>query len=88
LRGLFDEKADMVLKCRDMAELVTPYLEGTLSRRARIAARLHLWLCAACRRYVAQMRRTIAFLGSGPRPAVSENERKIMQLLDDAQRRR
>jgi hypothetical protein len=34
------------------------------------------------------MRRTIAFLGSGPRPAVSENERKIMKLLDDAQRRR
>jgi hypothetical protein len=88
LCGLFDEKADMVLKCRDMAELVTPYLEGTLSRRARFDARLHLWLCAACRRYVDQMRRTIAFLSSGPRSDPSENERKIMELLDNARRGR
>jgi anti-sigma factor RsiW len=87
-----------VLKCRDVAELVTPYLEGALPLRIRLATRFHLWLCAACRAYVEQMRRTIDFLGSGPRsgsgaglpsetpPELTENESKIMALLD-AQKR-
>jgi anti-sigma factor RsiW len=75
-----------VLKCRDLAELVTPYLEGALPLRARLAARLHLFLCEACRRYVEQMRRTIRFMGSGPPPPPPENERKIMELLEHAGR--
>jgi anti-sigma factor RsiW len=74
-----------VLKCRDLAELVTPYLEGSLPLRTRLAARLHLFLCEACRRYVAQMRRTIRFLRDRP-PPPSENENKIMALLEDARR--
>ena len=75
-----------MLKCRDMAELVTPYLEGALPPRARFAARLHLWLCGACRRYVEQVRRTIALLGSGPPPSLPESESKIIALLEAAQR--
>jgi anti-sigma factor RsiW len=75
-----------VLKCRDLAELVTPYLEGSLPLRARLAARLHLFLCEACRRYVAQMRRTIRFLRDRPLPPPSENENKIMALLGDTRR--
>jgi hypothetical protein len=64
-----------------MAELVTPYLEGSLPFRARVAARLHLFLCDACRRYVEQMRRTIWFLGDRA-PPPPENENKIMELLE------
>jgi Putative zinc-finger len=77
-----------VLKCRDMAELVTPYLEGALPFRVRLAAILHLWLCEACRRYVGQMRRTIRFLGAMPPVAPPENENEIMALLDGAPRDR
>jgi hypothetical protein len=73
-----------VLKCRDLAELVTPYLEGALPVRLHLAARLHLWLCGACRRYVAQVRATIRFLGAGLPPPPSENESKIIELLDAA----
>jgi predicted anti-sigma-YlaC factor YlaD len=76
------EKEDAVLKCRDMAELVTPYLEGALSLRLRMAAWLHLRLCDACRRYVDQVRRTIRFLGSGPPPPPPANEQEIMALLE------
>ena len=71
-----------MLKCRDLAELVTAYLEGSLPVRLRLAARFHLWLCGACRRYVAQVRATIRFLSSGPRPPPPENESKIIELLE------
>jgi predicted anti-sigma-YlaC factor YlaD len=75
-----------MLKCRDMAELVTPYLEGALPLRLRVAAWFHLRLCDACRRYIDQMRRTIRFLGSGPSLPPPSNEREIMALLDSARR--
>jgi anti-sigma factor RsiW len=64
-----------------MAELVTRYLDGGLPLRTRLAAMLHLWLCAACRRYVEQVRATIRFLGSGPPPPPPENENKIIALF-------
>ncbi|MGA3001471.1 MAG: hypothetical protein ABSE20_07085 [Acetobacteraceae bacterium] len=69
-----------------MAELATPYLEGTLPLRLRIAAWFHLRLCEACRRYIDQVRRTIRFLGSGPLPPPPANEQQIMALLDSARR--
>jgi hypothetical protein len=77
-----DENGNTVLKCRDLSELVTPFLEGTLPARTRFAARFHLWFCVACRRYVEQMRRTIDFLGSGPQPPPPESENKIIELID------
>jgi len=75
-----------VLKCRDLAELVTPYLEGALPPRIRFGAWLHLRLCAACRAYVDQVRRTIRFLGGGPPPPPPENENEIIALLEAAER--
>ena len=77
-----DEKEDTVLKCRDLAEMVTPYLDGGLPPRARFGAWLHLRICSACRRYVDQMRRTIRLLGSGPVPPPPENESEIIALLE------
>jgi predicted anti-sigma-YlaC factor YlaD len=70
-----------VLKCRDMAELVTGYLENALPPRTRLAARFHLWICGSCRRYVNQIQRTIRFLAEGPPPLPPENEDKIMDAL-------
>ena len=75
-----------MLKCRGLAEMVTPYLEDALPLRARLAARLHLFLCGACRRYVEQMRRTIRFLHSGPPPPPPESEHEIMELLERSRR--
>jgi hypothetical protein len=76
-----------VLKCRDLAELVTPYLDGALPVRLHLSARLHLWLCGACRRYVAQVRATIRFLADGPRPSPAPgSEAKIIELLEAAKR--
>ena len=70
-----------MLKCRDMTELVTRYLDNALPPRARVAARLHLFLCDPCRRYVEQMRRTIRFLSDGPSPPPPAREEQILERL-------
>jgi anti-sigma factor RsiW len=51
------------LPCQEFVELVTEYLEGTLSpeQRARLAA--HLDDCDYCGEYLEQMRLTIRALG-------------------------
>lgn len=49
--------------CQQWVELVTDYLEGTLSTELRQAADGHLAECPHCREYLEQMRRTIAVSG-------------------------
>ncbi len=68
--------------CKDMSELVTDYLDGALPRRVRWQARLHLFLCQACRRYFGQMRRTVRLLAGGPRrPPAAEVEQRVLALM-------
>jgi anti-sigma factor RsiW len=47
-----------------MSELVTDYMEGALPPARWLAARVHLLLCPACRRFFGQMRATIQLLAS------------------------
>jgi anti-sigma factor RsiW len=51
------------LVCRDAVELVSGYLDGTLSRRERRRLEKHLAECDACTAYLDQMRATIAASG-------------------------
>jgi anti-sigma factor RsiW len=51
------------MTCQELAELITDYLEGALPRRARARFVLHITGCRNCRRYVEQMRTTIAVTG-------------------------
>ena len=48
------------LFCQQVVELVTDYLEGTLSRSARRRFEAHLAGCPRCTEYLAQMRETIS----------------------------
>jgi hypothetical protein len=65
-----------------MAELVTDYMEGGLTLRGWLAARVHLLLCGACRRYFDQMRRTIGLLRRGePTVSVSEVEERVLRAI-------
>ncbi|MFN2490856.1 MAG: anti-sigma factor [Actinomycetota bacterium] len=52
------------LTCRELVELVTDYLEGTLSSEERMRFEEHLLICEGCSAYVDQMRRTIEVVGS------------------------
>ena len=49
--------------CQRAVELVTDYLEGTLSRSARRRFEAHLAVCPHCAEYLAQMRETISLTG-------------------------
>ena len=44
------------LACKELVELITEYLEGTLRRRLRKRVEKHLAACDGCAAYVEQMR--------------------------------
>lgn len=75
-----------MLKCRDIAELATRLIDHALPPRQRAAARLHLFLCGPCRRYMDQMRKTVRFLASAPPPPPPEHEDQIVALLTSGRR--
>ena len=52
------------LVCQQAVELVTDYLEGTLSRSDRRRYEAHLAGCPDCTEYLAQMRKTIELTGT------------------------
>ncbi len=54
------------MKCRDVTDLVTEYLEGRMSLADRVRFRLHIAVCPACKRYMRQMEMTVETLGELP----------------------
>jgi anti-sigma factor RsiW len=52
---------DMV--CKELVELVTDYLEGTLPEEERARFERHLSGCNGCTNYLEQMRQTIRLTG-------------------------
>jgi anti-sigma factor RsiW len=62
------------LRCQQAVELLTDYLEGALSPRARARLAGHLRTCDGCRAYLDQLQATISALGQAelqpPDPAV------------------
>jgi anti-sigma factor RsiW len=59
---LLRRPADLV--CQQVVELVTEYLEGSLSRTDRKRFEAHIRHCPNCTNYLQQMRTTIAATGS------------------------
>jgi predicted anti-sigma-YlaC factor YlaD len=51
------------LSCKELVEIVTEYLEGTLPASERQRFEDHLAGCEGCRNYLNQMRHTIQSLG-------------------------
>ncbi len=52
------------MACRELVEVITDYLEGTLPERDRVRFDAHLEECPYCVNYLVQMRETAAALGS------------------------
>lgn len=44
-----------MMACRQAVELISKALDTPLTWREQLALRLHLWLCAMCRRYARQL---------------------------------
>jgi anti-sigma factor RsiW len=52
------------MHCIEVVEIVSDYLERTLSETERIRVEAHLARCGGCQAYVAQMRQTVAAMRS------------------------
>jgi anti-sigma factor RsiW len=51
------------LSCRELVELVTDYVEGTLDRRTRSRFERHISGCPHCTAYLEQIRETVRLTG-------------------------
>ena len=51
------------MSCRELVEIITEYLEGTLPPAERARFEAHLAVCPGCQTYLDQMRQTVRALG-------------------------
>ena len=52
------------MSCRELVELITDYLEGSLDAADRRRFEEHLTVCPGCRNYLEQMRATVRLTGA------------------------
>jgi hypothetical protein len=72
-----------VLRCQDVSELATDYMEHALPLRRRLAVRLHLLLCSMCRAYIDQLRKTGRLLGRGRlTPPSADREQQLLAAIN------
>jgi predicted anti-sigma-YlaC factor YlaD len=72
------------MSCKELVEVITNYLEGTLHRKDRIRFDAHLGKCPWCRNYLDQMRQTVRMLGSlGPEPLAPEVRERLLEAFRD-----
>jgi predicted MFS family arabinose efflux permease len=64
-----------LLRCVDVVELLTDYLEGALGKLARRRVDNHLAGCGPCRLYLEQMRQTTVFLRQLPTRTMRQEPR-------------
>lgn len=72
------------LVCRQAVELMSDYLDGSLSRRQRRRLERHLRNCDACTGYLEQLRTTIAVTGTA---APEDLDPEVLDGLTDLYRR-
>ncbi len=77
------------LTCRELVELVTDYLEGTLPARDRERFEAHLLDCDDCPIYVDQMQVTIRTVGTLTEELIPQMAKdKLLQCFADWKRSR
>lgn len=64
------------MACNELVEVITDYLEGTLSQSDRVRFEEHLVECPYCVTYLEQMRATLAALGEIPAETIGEPARE------------
>ncbi|MDP9328350.1 MAG: zf-HC2 domain-containing protein [Actinomycetota bacterium] len=66
------------LTCRDVVELVTDYLEGTMPAADRARFEEHLMGCEGCGFYLDQVRTTIRVTGSIDEDSIPADQLEIL----------
>jgi predicted anti-sigma-YlaC factor YlaD len=72
------------MTCKELVELVTEYLEGTLPEDLRLSMEQHLSGCSGCTNYLEQMRQTIRLTGQLQEENLSEQQKDdLLSLFRD-----
>jgi predicted anti-sigma-YlaC factor YlaD len=66
---------DTLLTCKEVVEIVTDYLEGTMSPELRERFEDHLSACEGCSAYLVQMRETIRLTGMLTEDEIPQEQR-------------
>jgi anti-sigma factor RsiW len=66
------------ITCRELVEIITDYLEGTMPQAERRRFEAHLDECPYCVNYLEQMRQTIAALGELSEESISPHDREAL----------
>ncbi|MEO8424226.1 MAG: zf-HC2 domain-containing protein [Actinomycetota bacterium] len=66
------------LRCQEVVEIVTDYLEGAMSESDRIRFEEHLTICDGCTSYVQQMRETIRLAGMLTEEQIPKEQRAAL----------
>lgn len=66
------------ITCKDVVELVTGYLDGSMEEADRERFERHLSLCDGCTNYLHQMRETIRLTGMLTEEQVSDEQRDAL----------
>ena len=66
------------LTCKELVELITGYLEGTLRGRQRRRFESHLAACDGCTRFMAQMEATIRATGTLTEEQVPDEQKVVL----------
>lgn len=75
------------MTCKEVVELVTDYIEGTLSDDLRMQIEHHLMGCEGCTNYVEQFRQTIKLAGQVRAEDISpEQKDDLLRLFRDWQK--
>jgi anti-sigma factor RsiW len=67
------------LTCKEVVEIITDYLEGSMNPEDRRRFEAHLQACSGCRTYLEQMRQTIRALGRLLDPSFSSEAQEILR---------
>jgi anti-sigma factor RsiW len=66
------------LTCKELVELITGYLDGSLRGRQRRRFESHLAGCDGCTRYMRQMQATIRATGRLTEEQVTEEQKTVL----------
>lgn len=76
-----------MMRCQELVELVTEYLEGILPRKDHNRLEEHMATCQGCRNYVRQMRTVIRTLARFPRRQMPGRTRtRLLRVFRDWKR--
>lgn len=73
-----------MLSCKELVENGSEYLESDLSRWQRFNFKMHLFMCKNCKRYIHQLKQTIAMIGFSSHQKPSEElEQRLVEEYQD-----